>query len=115
MTVMLYGIRQCDTMKKAMKWLDDAGIAYQFHDYRKQGLEKAWLEQRLDTLGWEAMVNKKGTSYRQLDDAVKHSLSRDTVTEVLLNTPAMIKRPLLEQDGRVLLGFSATDYEQFFA
>ncbi len=115
MTVMIYGIRQCDTMKKAMKWLDEAGIAYEFHDYRKQGITREWLEERLDRLGWETMVNKRGTSYRQLDDAIKQQLSRDTVTAVLMDKPTLIKRPLLEHNDRSLLGFSANDYEQFFA
>ena len=110
----LYGISNCDTIKKAKKWLDAEGIDYQFHDYRKQGLERAWLESWCDELGWEALLNKRGTTWRQLPDETKAGVDRDQAITLMLEYPAMIKRPLLDLGSSRKLGFKAADYETYF-
>ncbi|MFM2483026.1 ArsC family reductase [Celerinatantimonas sp. YJH-8] len=113
--VTLYGIPNCDTIKKARRYLDEQQIDYQFHDYRKDGLTLEMLTQFEQELGWQALLNKRGTTYRQLSDAQKQSLDRDQALALMLEYPAMIKRPLLVVQGRYLLGFSPASYQQFFA
>lgn len=120
--IKLYGIKQCDTMKKAQLWLKEQNIEFTFHDYRKDGLDEGFLSEQLDALGWEALLNKKGTTWRQLSDEIKNSItSNQTALPVLHANPAMIKRPLLivapkDQPNNALreLGFSAESYSKFF-
>ena len=113
-TVTLYGIANCDTIKKAKTWLDQAGITYHFHDYRKQGLDVDALNQWIDHLGWEAMLNKRGTTWRQLPEHRKTTMDRQSAIDVMLENPAIIKRPLLDKDNDFHLGFRDAQYQALF-
>ncbi|NVK55443.1 MAG: ArsC family reductase [Alteromonadaceae bacterium] len=114
MTVVMYGIANCDTIKKAKNWLTEHEVDFIFHDYRKQGVPEQILSDAMSALGWEPLVNKRGTTYRKLSDAQKESLSADTALPLLVEHPAMIKRPLLTVDGNFHLGFKAAQYEEVF-
>lgn len=112
----IYGIKNCDTMKKALKWLDAAGVAYEFHDYKKNGLSPGLADTFLKNIDMEILINKRGTTYRQLDDATKAKLSEQdqaAAKQVMLDNPSIIKRPVLEKDGQYLIGFKADDYQAF--
>ena len=113
MTV-LYGIKNCDTIKKAKKWLDANNIDYQFHDYRVQGIEQEWLTDVVNILGWEIVLNKRGTTYRQLSQEIKDSLDKDTAIEQMLIAPAMIKRPILSTKEQFFIGFKDAEYQEIF-
>lgn len=115
MNVVMYGIPNCDTIKKAKTWLAEKNLDFTFHDYRKQGVPQDTLQQALDALGWEALLNKRGTTYRQLSDEQKASVSADTVLALLTEHPAMIKRPLLQVEQNFHVGFKAAQYEEIFA
>ena len=106
MTIELYGIPNCDTVKKARKWLDARGLDYAFHDYKKEGADAGKLASWSDAAGWEVLLNKRGTTFRNLDDADKADLDRDKAIELMVAHPSMIKRPVVEYDGGVLVGFS---------
>ena len=110
----LYGISNCDTMKKARQWLTDRGIEYRFHDYKKDGLERPMLEGWVDELGWEALLNRRGMMWRKLDPARKAELDRDSAIEIMLETPSIIKRPLLDTGKARHLGFSDSQYQALF-
>jgi arsenate reductase len=110
MTATLYGIRNCDTMKKAWTWLDDHHVAYSFHDYKKSGIDRATLERWSDSIGWEALLNRAGTTFRKLPDAAKADLTRDKAIDLMIAQPSMIKRPVLESDGTLLAGFKPDAY-----
>ena len=114
MSTIAYGIKNCDTIKKMKKWLEAENIDYHFHDYRVDGLDPALLETFEAQLGWEAMVNKRGTTYRQLSDEQKSGLNRDTALALMLEYPAMIKRPLLVHDDSYHLGFKPEQYQAIF-
>ena len=103
----LYGIPNCDTVKKARTWLADHGVAHTFHDFKKQGVPEAPLDHWLATLGWETVVNRKGTMWRSLDDATKASVvDAASARTVLLNAPSVVKRPVVVwADGTVTVGF----------
>ena len=101
-------------MKKAMRWLDEHNVNYQFHDYRKDGLSERQLQMWIDALGWEALVNKRGTTWRKLEESTQQAMSNDTAASVLLEQPAMIKRPLLAHKDTLTLGFKAEQYETLF-
>jgi len=110
----LYGIPNCDTMKKARKWLDEAGVEYQFHNYKKDGLDPALAEQWLSELGWEALINKRGTTWRALTDEQKTNMDNQNALAVMLDNPSIIKRPLLDTGSTKTLGFKAEQYESLF-
>ncbi len=110
----VYGIKNCDTIKKTLRWLTDNQIEYTFHDYRKDGIDPTWLDEVLTQVDWELLVNKRGTTYRQLDDSVKASLNANNVAALLLEQPAMIKRPLLSHSGNIELGFKPDIYSELF-
>ena len=112
----LYGIKNCDTIKKARRWLEEQGIAYQFHDYRVDGLSDERLQGFIDKLGWEPLLNTRGTTWRKLDDSLRASITdADSAAKLMLEMPAIIKRPLLCAPGQpMLLGFSETLYSDFF-
>lgn len=112
--VTLYGISNCDTIKKSKIWLDQAGITYRFHDYRKQGLTINKLNQWIDYFGWSAMLNRRGTTWRQLSEDKKATLDRESATTIMLENLTIIKRPLLDKDGVLHLGFSDTGYRTVF-
>ena len=113
--VILYGISNCDTIKKARRWLKEAGIEHQFHDYRKDGLNQSQLEQWSNELNWQQLLNRRGTTWRQLTDEQKNSINRDQAIQLMLEYPAMIKRPLLDTGTTRVLGFSADRYQDLFS
>lgn len=112
----VYGIKNCDTVKKALKWLDDHQVKYTFHDYKSKGITadklKSWIEQS----GWESLVNKKGLTWKQLDDSVKARVTdADKAIDLLKEKTSMIKRPLIESGGKVIaLGFEEARYQKTF-
>jgi Spx/MgsR family transcriptional regulator len=111
MPVTLYGIKNCDTMKKARAWLDAKGVAYAFHDYKAEGIDRARLEAWSGTIGWETLLNRAGTTFRKLPDADKAGLDEGRALALMLDQPSMIKRPVLDLDGRILVGFEPEIYE----
>ncbi|MCB1475192.1 MAG: ArsC family reductase [Rhodobiaceae bacterium] len=115
MSVTIYGIVNCDTMKKARAWLDDHGIDYVFHDYRKAGIETSRLETWSDSAGWEKVLNKAGMTFRKLPDSDKKDIDRNKAIALMAANPSMIKRPVLEADGKLLVGFDPANYEKAFA
>ena len=115
MTVTIYGIKNCDTMKKARKWLADHAIEAEFHDYKASGIDRAHLERWCGEAGWETVLNRAGTTFRKLDDAEKQDLDQDKAIALMLAQPSMIKRPVLEAGDRIIIGFKPERYEQFFA
>ena len=110
--VIVYGIPNCDTMKKARKWLNDNGIEYRFHDYKKQGLDKTMLRTWVDDIGWETLMNRRGTAWRKLPEAVRDRIDEDTAIRVMLKNPSIIRRPVLESDGHRHIGFSEQAYQE---
>jgi len=115
MTMILYGISNCDTVKKARRWLDEQGISYRFHDVRKDGLDAVRLQGWIDALGWEKLLNKAGTTFRKLPDAQKEGLDAASAKALMLDQPAMIRRPVVEAAGRISTGFSADEWKARFA
>lgn len=109
--ITMYGIPNCDTIKKAKKWLEAENIEYHFHDYRKDGIDSALISLFFQQFGWEAVLNKRGTTYRQLSDDQKNTLNEDNALPLLLENPAMIKRPILWTETTALIGFKAGEYE----
>lgn len=105
MAVTLFGIRNCNTMKKARAWLESQGIAHGFHDYKVAGIDRAQLEAWCEALGWERVINRAGTTFRKLPESEREGLTRDKAVALMLAQPSMIKRPVLDTDGSVLLGF----------
>ena len=114
MTITLYGIRNCDTMKKAWTWLDQRGVAYAFHDYKKQGIDRGRLDAWAGQVGWEVLLNRAGTTFRKLPDAERSGLDEAKAIGLMLAQPSMIKRPVLEAGGRLLVGFKPPEYERLF-
>ncbi|MDA9557562.1 ArsC family reductase [Vibrio sp.] len=115
MSIIMYGIPNCDTIKKAKKWLDAEGIEFSFHDYRKQGIEAHLVQTFCEDLGWDKVLNKRGTTYRQLTQEQKDNLNEDTAIPLLIEMPAMIKRPILFVNGEYHLGFKAEQYQRVFS
>lgn len=112
MTTTIYGIRNCDTMKKARAWLDGRGVAYAFHDYKVAGIDRERLEGWAGTVGWEALLNRKGTTFRKLPDAEKDGLDKAKAIRLMIDQPSIIRRPVLEADGALLVGFDPAAYEK---
>ena len=114
--VVMYGIKNCDTIKKARRWLEANKVEYRFHDYRVDGLDAECLHTAIKELGWEALLNTRGTTWRKLDEAVRAGINdADSAAKLMLEMPAIIKRPLLCAPGQpMLLGFSETLYSDFF-
>lgn len=115
MKVTMYGIPNCDTIKKAKKWLSEQNVEFDFHDYRKQGVDSEMITQFCQALGWENVVNKRGTTFRQLSQEQKDGLNEQSAISLLAEQPAMIKRPILLVDGQYHLGFKADQYAAVFA
>ncbi|TNV20207.1 ArsC family reductase [Buttiauxella sp. B2] len=113
--ITLYGIKNCDTIKKARRWLDSQGVDYTFHDYRVDGLDAELLNSFIEQLGWEALLNTRGTTWRKLEEAHRASINdAQTAAALMLEMPAIIKRPLLYTPGQpMLLGFNESNYQQF--
>ena len=114
MSTVMYGIANCDTIKKAKKWLAEKDIDFTFHDYRKDGVDAEFLALAESHLGWEAMVNKRGTTYRQLDESEKATVDKDKALTLLELHPAMIKRPILVKNNTFHIGFKPAQYEEIF-
>ena len=110
MSYVLYGIKACDTMKKARTWLDEQGIAYQFHDYKTAGIDRGNLQKWCDEHGWETILNRAGTTFRKLDEASKADLDQAKAIDLMLAQPSMIKRPVLDLGERTLVGFAPDRY-----
>jgi arsenate reductase len=110
MTITLYGIPNCDTVKKARVWLGDQGVAYDFHDYKKAGVERAMLERWLAEHGWEVVLNRAGTTFKKLADADKADLDAERAIALMLDQPSMIKRPVLDVGERTIVGFKPEVY-----
>lgn len=115
MMVKLYGIPNCDTMKKAIRWLDEHGITYQFHNYKKVGVDEKLLRQWVDRVGWEVLLNRRGMMWRRLDDSVKAEINEENAIRVMLETPSIIKRPVLETDKTLNVGFTEEAYSKLFS
>ena len=115
MALTLYGIPNCDTVKKARRWLDGAGVSHRFHDFRKDGLDPAKLQGWIDAVGWEKLLNKSGTTFRKLPDVDKAGLDAAKAKALMLDQPAMIRRPVVEAADGVSVGFSESDWRARFA
>lgn len=110
MTITLHGIKACDTMKKARDWLDGHGVAYAFHDYKAVGIDAATLERWAGKVGWEVLLNRAGTTFRKLPDADKAGIDQAKAIALMVAQPSMIKRPVLDIDGALVVGFRPEIY-----
>lgn len=110
MTYTLYGIPNCDTVRKARVWLAEHGVAHEFHDYKKAGIDRARVEGWVAEHGWEVVLNRAGTTFKALPDADKADLNAAKAVDLMLAQPSMIKRPVLELGGRTLVGFKPDAY-----
>ena len=115
MKVTIHGIKACDTMKKARDWLDSHGVAYAFHDYKALGIDRATLERWTGQMGWETLLNRAGTTFRKLPEADKTGLTESKAIDLMLAQPSMIKRPVLDVDGRLVVGFRPEVYQATFS
>ena len=111
MTIILYGIPNCDTVKKARAWLDGRGIAYAFHDYKKSGADAAKLAVWCDAQGWETVLNRTGTTFKALPEADRTGLTQATAITLMLAQPSMIKRPVVEHASGLLIGFKPVEWD----
>jgi arsenate reductase (glutaredoxin) len=114
-TATIFGIKSCDTMKKARTWLDAHGVQYVFHDYKAQGIDAAHLKRWTAEAGWETVLNRAGTTFRKLSDEQKAGLDERKAIALMLEQPSMIKRPVLEVGGRLLIGFKPEEYGKAFS
>jgi arsenate reductase (glutaredoxin) len=112
--ITIYGIKNCDTMKKARAWLDSHGVVYEFHDYKAAGAPKEKLKAWTSELGWETLLNRAGTTFRKLPDADKEGLNERKALALMIEQPSMIKRPVLEAGGKLLVGFKPDVYAKEF-
>ena len=110
----MYGIPNCDTIKKARIWLEKHKVDYAFHDYKKAGIDKARLEGWVKQAGWEILLNRAGTTFKKLPDADKTGLTEKKAVALMLAQPSMIKRPVLEQKGKLTVGFKPEEYAKLF-
>jgi len=110
----IYGIKNCDTMKKAFKWLEEKNIDYIFHDYKKSGIDEPVLQQALNEHGWENVINRRGTTWRQLPPKIQEDMNDTKAIEIAHDNPSIVKRPLLLTDGKTQLGFKPETYTEIF-
>jgi len=108
--IKLYGIANCDTLRKARKWLTDNGPEYEFHDAKKRGVPEKELNKWIKQAGWELLLNKRGTTWRKLDDSVKDSVDENSAIKIMQDNPSIIKRPVLVKNKTLLTGFSPDEY-----
>ena len=106
----MYGIPNCDTIKKARRWLDAEGVEFQFHDYRKQGITKSLLQGWIKKVDWESLINRRGTTWRKLSDDLKNSVDEALAIKLMVENPSMIKRPVLLAGSDIEVGFTAERY-----
>ena len=114
MSITLYGIPNCDTVKKARTWLDGRGVAYAFHDYKKQGADPARIARWVEQAGWDKVLNRAGTTFRKLPDADKEGLDAKKAVAVMAANPSAIKRPIVEHPGGLLVGFKEGEWAEAF-
>lgn len=112
--VTLYGIRNCNTMKKARKWLDENGVEYTFHDYKKEGISADQLTNWCAVVGWEVLVNKRGTTWRKLPEEARADLDQARAIDLMVSNTSLIKRPVLSDGDQLLVGFSTDTYSALF-
>lgn len=110
----VYGIKNCDTMKKAMTWLTENNIPFEFHDYKKEGISEEKIQEWLTQKPWDVLINKAGTTWKKLSDDEK-ATDETSATQLMIEKPSMIKRPIIENDKIVVMGFKADDYQQLFS
>lgn len=110
--ITIYGIKNCDTMKKARAWLDKHGVAYVFHDYKAQGIDRGRLEGWAQAVGWETLLNRAGATFRKLPDKDKAAITETKAIALMLDRPTMIKRPVLDVSGKLVVGFQPEAYEK---
>lgn len=115
MSYVLYGIKACDTMKKARTWLEEHQVDYAFHDYKSAGIDRASLEKWCNEHGWQTILNRAGTTFRKLDDTQKSDLDQARAIDLMLAQPSMIKRPVLDLGGKTLVGFKPDNYQAALA
>ncbi|MGY8604737.1 ArsC family reductase [Gluconobacter cerinus] len=114
--IIFYGIKACDSVKRAQVWLTDHGINYAFHDYKKNAISRTVLESWVGQVGWEILLNKAGTTFRKLPPEQKEDMTQEKAINLMLAQPSMIKRPVLEREGKIMcVGFKAAEYEELFA
>jgi arsenate reductase len=113
--IVLYGIKNCDTMKKARAWLDGHGVVYVFHDYKTQGIDRMKLQNWLGEVGWETLLNRAGTTFRKLPDKDREGLTEKRAAALMIAQPSMIKRPVLEVGGKLFVGFKPEAYGAAFS
>ncbi|RPA55427.1 ArsC family reductase [Shewanella vesiculosa] len=111
----LYGIKNCDTVRKARKWLEAEKIDYTFHDFREDGLSETTVAQLANIAGWETLFNKRSTSFRGLTDAEKTDICQDKAIALMVQYPTLVKRPVLVNDDKILIGFNVAEYQAWFA
>ncbi len=107
----MYGIKNCDTIKKARKWLEENQVEYEFFDYKKEGVSAELADTFIKELGWEALINKRGTTWRALPEDTKNNINDKVAKELMMDNPSIIKRPLLDTGSKKVLGFKAEEYE----
>jgi arsenate reductase len=112
--VTVYGIKNCDTMKKARRWLESKKVAYRFHDYKAAGIDKAVLEGWVKKVGWQVLFNRAGTTFRKLSDADKEDMTERKAVALMLAQPSLIKRPVLDADDKLTVGFKPEEYKALF-
>lgn len=112
--ITIYGIKNCDTMKKARAWLDDNGVAYAFHDYKAEGIDRATLERWAKDVGWETLLNRAGTTFRKLPQLERENVTEKKALALMLEQPSMIKRPVLDVSGKLVVGFRPETYAKTF-
>ena len=112
--ITMYGIPNCDTVKKARTWLEGHGVEYGFHDYKKAGVEKAMLEGWVKQVGWEVLLNRAGLTFKKLPDDQKEGLTEKKAIALMLAQPSMIKRPVVDRRGKITVGFKPDVYEKSF-
>jgi len=110
MSITMFGIKNCDTIKKARAWMEGRGVAYAFHDYKSAGIDEPRLRSWAKEVGWERLLNRSGTTFRKLPDAEREGITEDKAIALMLDQPSMIKRPVLEADGELLVGFDPDRY-----
>ena len=112
--ITVYGIKNCDTIKKTRAWFEERGLPYAFHDYKLRGIDRATLEGWIGKVGWERLLNRSGTTFRKLPDEMKTDLDADKAIQLMIDQPSMIKRPVVDKDGALTIGFSPDGYAATF-
>lgn len=110
--ITIYGIPNCDTIKKARRWLDTNQLDYSFHDYKKAGIDKSTLDEWSERVGWETLLNRRGTTWRKLPDQIKDTIDAESAIDAMIENPSLIKRPVMTSGETILVGFSEQSYQE---